>query len=104
MKVVHYYSDDQRVTREHIVYMPQSEYDTSGSRYKNQRWVEDKLKDKLGERYDQGSYILNGGVKEYIKRGYNEIKDQRYDRYRVYCSYETFGYLHRLQGGQECTE
>ena len=47
---------------------------------------------------------LNGGVREYIKRGYNEIKDQKYDRYRVYCSYETFGYLHRLQGGQECTE
>ena len=34
--------------------MPQSEYDTSGARYRNERWVEKKLEAKLGERYDQG--------------------------------------------------
>ena len=35
-EVVHYYNDnDERVKREHIVYMPESEYDTSGSRWKN---------------------------------------------------------------------
>ena len=51
-EVVHYLQDDQRITREHIVYMPQSEYDTSGARYRNERWVEDKL----GERYDQDTY------------------------------------------------
>ena len=49
-KVTHCYSDDERVEREHIVYMPKSEY-TSGVRYKNHRWVENKLEQKLGERY-----------------------------------------------------
>ena len=32
--------------------MPNSEYDTSGSRFKNHRWVEKKLKVKLGSQYD----------------------------------------------------
>ena len=49
-KVTHCYSDDERVEREHIVYMPKSEY-TSGVRYKNHLWVENKLEQKLGERY-----------------------------------------------------
>ena len=67
-EVVHYYSDDQRATREHIIYMPQSEYDTSGSRWRNERWVQDKLKAKLGEQYDQGSYLS----KWYVTRIYQE--------------------------------
>ena len=67
-EVVHYLQDDQRITREHIVYMPQSEYDTSGARYRNERWVEDKLKAKLGEQYDQGSYLS----KWYVNRIYQE--------------------------------
>ena len=49
-KVTHIYSDDERVEREHIVYMPDSEY-TKGVRYKNHSWVKDKLEEKLGERY-----------------------------------------------------
>ena len=67
-EVVHYLQDDQRITREHIVYMPQSEYDTSGARYRNERWVEDKLKAKLGEQYDQDSYLS----KWYVNRIYQE--------------------------------
>ena len=57
-EVVHYYNDNnERVEREHIVYMPQSEYDTSGARYKNHRWVENKLEEKLGKRYtDENPY------------------------------------------------
>jgi len=66
-EIVHYYSDDQRVTREHIVYMPQSEYDTSGSRWRNERWVENKLKDKLGDQWEPGR-----GSKYYVRRIYQE--------------------------------
>ena len=66
-EVVHYYSVDNRVTREHIVYMPQSEYDTSGARYRNERWVEKKLEAKLGERYVSGE-----GSKWYCRRIYQE--------------------------------
>ena len=56
-KVTHCYLDDERIEREHIVYMPQSEYDTSGARYKNHRWVENKLEEKLGKRYtDENPY------------------------------------------------
>ena len=52
-EVIHYYGDNnERVKRDHIVYMPNSEYNTSGSRYKNHRWVEKKLKVKLGSQYD----------------------------------------------------
>ena len=47
-EVKHYLSDDESVVREHIIYMPQSEYDTSGARYRNERWVEKKLESKLG--------------------------------------------------------
>tara|TARA_Y100000401_G_C8141967_1_gene135311 strand:- start:121 stop:354 length:234 start_codon:yes stop_codon:yes gene_type:complete len=53
-KVTHCYSDDERVEREHIIYMPQSEYDTSGVRYKNHSWVKDKLEEKLGKRFVDG--------------------------------------------------
>ena len=68
-KVTHYYSDDKRVEREHVVYMPQSEYDTSGSRYRNHHWVEKKLKEKLGERYtDDNPYC----GRYYINRIYQE--------------------------------
>ena len=67
-EVVHYYSDDNRITREHIVYMPQSEYDTSGARYRNERWVEKKLKIKLGDNYQPGSYTRSW----YCKRIYQE--------------------------------
>ena len=68
-EVVHYYSDDNRITREHIVYMPQSEYDTSGARYRNERWVEKKLTAKLGEPYDnKGNYVNSW----YCRRIYQE--------------------------------
>ena len=67
-EVPHYLSDTQSVKREHIVYMPQSEYDTSGARYRNQRWVEKKLKDKLGDCYQPDSYIRRW----YVNRMYQE--------------------------------
>ena len=63
-EVVHYYDDsDERVKREHIVYMPQSEYDTSGSRWRNQRWVEKQLEVKLGPQYDPGKTLSSWHVK-----------------------------------------
>jgi len=55
-EVKHYLSDNESVVREHIIYMPQSEYDTSGARWRNERWVEKKLEAKLGKKYDQDSY------------------------------------------------
>ena len=64
-EVIHYYGDNnERVKRDHIVYMPNSEYDTSGSRYKNHRCVENKLEEKLGKRYTDenpysGRYYIN---------------------------------------------
>ena len=61
-KVTHYYSDDKRVEREHVVYMPQSEYDTSGSRYRNHRWVENKLNEKLGPQYNPGKTLSSWHV------------------------------------------
>jgi hypothetical protein len=37
--------------------MPESEYDTSGKRYRNHNWVENKLEEKLGKRYtDENPY------------------------------------------------
>ena len=67
-EVVHYYNDNnERVEREHIVYMPESEYDISGSRWKNHRWVEKKIEAKLGERYVPGE-----GSKWYCRRIYQE--------------------------------
>ena len=68
-KVTHYYSDDERVEREHIVYMPQSEYDTSGQIYRNHKWVENKLEEKLGPRYtDENPY----SGRYYVNRIYQE--------------------------------
>ena len=67
-EVVHFYGDnDERVKREHIVYMPKSEYDTSGSRWKNHNWVEEKIEAKLGERWVSGE-----GSRYYIRRIYQE--------------------------------
>ena len=40
------------VTREHRVYMPDKEYDKSGSRYRNERWVEKSLEKKIGPKYE----------------------------------------------------
>ena len=68
-EVTHVYDENNRVKREHIVYMPQSEYDTSGSRYKNHRWVENKLEEKLGPRYtDENPY----SGRYYVNRIYQE--------------------------------
>ena len=68
-KVTHSYSDDERVEREHIIYMPQSEYDTSGARWRNHRWVEKKLEEKLGEQYtDESPY----SGRWYVNRIYQE--------------------------------
>ena len=63
-EVVHFYGDnDERVKREHIVYMPKSEYDTSGSRWKNHRWVEKKLEAKLGPQYNPGKTLNSWHVR-----------------------------------------
>ena len=67
-KVTHYDLGKDSVEREHVVYMPQSEYDTSGSRYRNHNWVEKKLEEKIGKKYDAGSY----SSKWYINRIYQE--------------------------------
>ena len=48
--------------------MPQSEYDTSGARYRNERWVENKLKNKLGDNYQPGEYTRSW----YCRRIYQE--------------------------------
>ena len=71
VEVKHYATHDslesKDVQRDHIVYMPESEYDTSGSRWKNHRWVENKIEAKLGERYVSGE-----GSKYFIQRIYQE--------------------------------
>ena len=68
-EVVHYYNDNnERVEREHIVYMPEQEYDKSGSRWRNHNWVEKKLEEKIGKKYDEDSYTS----KWYINRIYQE--------------------------------
>ena len=66
-KVTHYYSDDERVQREHVIYMPESKYDTSGSRWRNHNWVEKKIKAKLGD-----SWISGKGSIYSINRIYQE--------------------------------
>ena len=53
-QIRHYNFSDQSQVREHIVYMPESEYDTSGSRWKNHQWVEKKIKAKLGDQWISG--------------------------------------------------
>ena len=67
-KVTHYNLGEDSVEREHVVYMPQQEYDTSGNRWKNHDWVRNKLEEKIGKRYDDGSY----SSKWYINRIYQE--------------------------------
>ena len=71
VEVKHYNLGQDSVKREHIVYMPEQEYDKSGSRYRNHRWVEKKLEEKieakLGERWVSGK-----GSRYYIKRIYQE--------------------------------
>ena len=66
-EVHHHDLGDKSVVREHVIYMPESEYDTSGSRWKNRNWVEKKLEAKLGERYVYGE-----GSRYYITRIYQE--------------------------------
>ena len=48
---------DNNVRREHRVYMPDKEYDKSGARYRNERWVEKSLERKIGPKYEDGSYV-----------------------------------------------
>ena len=48
--------------------MPEQEYDKSGARYSNHRWVEKKLEEKIGKRYVDGSYTSLW----YINRIYQE--------------------------------
>ena len=67
-EVRHYDLGEKTVLREHVIYMPQQEYDTSGARYRNRDWVEKKLEEKIGKRYDNGSYSSNW----YINRIYQE--------------------------------
>ena len=66
-EVTHYNLGQNSVKREHIVYMPESIYDKSGSRWKNHNWVEEKIEAKLGERWVSGK-----GSRYYIKRIYQE--------------------------------
>ena len=67
-KVTHYDLGKDSVEIEHVVYMPQQEYDKSGSRYRNHNWVQEKLVQKIGKKYDEGSYRS----KWYINRIYQE--------------------------------
>ena len=67
-KVTHYDLGKDSVEREHIVYMPEQEYDKSGARYSNHRCVEKKLEEKIGKRYVDGSYTSLW----YINRIYQE--------------------------------
>ena len=58
--VIHHDSNGEKdITREHRVYMPNKEYDKSGSRYRNERWVEKALEKKIGLRYNDGNYVSN---------------------------------------------
>ena len=67
-KVTHYNLDKDSVIREHIVYMPEQEYDKSGSRYRNHHWVERKLGVKLGPQYNPGKTLSSW----YVRRIYQE--------------------------------
>ena len=67
-KVTHYDLGEESVMREHVIYMPEQEYDKSGSRWRNHNWVEKKLEEKIGKKYDEGSYTS----KWYINRIYQE--------------------------------
>ena len=67
-KVTHYDLGEESVMREHVIYMPEQEYDKSGSRWRNHNWVEKKLEEKIGKKYDDDSY----SSKWYINRIYQE--------------------------------
>ena len=67
-EVTHYDLGDESVERVHVIYMPESEYDTSGSKWKNRQWVRNKLEEKIGKRYEEGSY----SSKWYVGRIYQE--------------------------------
>ena len=67
-KVTHYDLGEESVMREHVIYMPEQEYDKSGSRWRNHNWVEKKLEEKIGKKSDDGSY----SSKWYINRIYQE--------------------------------
>ena len=67
VEVKHYNLGQDSVKREHVVYMPEQEYDKSGARWRNERWVEKKLEAKLGERYTYGE-----GSKYFIERIYQK--------------------------------
>ena len=67
-EVHHHDLGDKSVVREHVIYMPESEYDKSGSRWRNAVWVEKKLEEKIGKRYVDGSYSSLW----YINRIYQE--------------------------------
>ena len=59
----HDLNGEKGVTREHRVYMPDKEYDKSGSRYRNERWAEKALEKKIGLRYNDDSYVSNYWVR-----------------------------------------
>ena len=46
-KVTHYDLGEESVMREHVIYMPEQEYDKSGSRWRNHNCVEKKLEEKM---------------------------------------------------------
>ena len=67
-KVTHFDLGKDSVEKEHVIYMPESEYDTSGVRWKNHQWVREKLEEKIGKRYVDESWTS----KWYINRIYQE--------------------------------
>ena len=54
---------EKGVTREHRVYMPDKEYDKSGSRYRNERRVAQALEQKIGLRSKEDSTVSHDGVR-----------------------------------------
>tara|TARA_Y100000356_G_scaffold124725_1_gene120944 strand:+ start:324 stop:554 length:231 start_codon:yes stop_codon:yes gene_type:complete len=67
-EVHHHDLGEKSVVREHVIYMPEQEYDKSGSRFRNHNWVEKKLEEKIGKRFNDGSYQS----KYFISRIYQE--------------------------------
>ena len=68
VEVKHYNLGQDSVKREHIIYMPESKYDTSGSRWRNHNWVEKKIKDKLGDQWISGKGAIYSISRIYQKR------------------------------------
>ncbi len=67
-EVHHHNFGDKSQVREHIVYMPESEYDKSGSRWRNHNWVEKKIKDKLGDQWISGKGAIYSISRIYQER------------------------------------